>query len=225
MSIAESVNRVVIKEGAPIKKIHMMCHLTIAMYIVCISIISLSYINGFIIYDKSISAVAFTTTVHHLDRRRYREHIKLQTFDVATRHRQRIVPLLFMSSSSNDGSNKSEDNDNEELSMAIAKVRLEQSMKPAYLTSKPIKLNYKTSQRWIQKNWSPKSKKEFDDLVANGNLRTPYISKCPEEYYGERGEWISWDHYLLSNPDDDDDGDSSDSNNGKNCTNVMLKWQ
>ena len=195
-----------------------MCHLTIAMYIVCI--LSLSYINGFIIHDESIST--FTTTVHHLDRRRYHKHINFQTFDVATTQRQRR--LIFMSSSSNDGgSNKSEDsNDNEELSMAIAKVRLEQSMKPAYLTSKPIKLSYKTSQRWIQKNWSPKNKKEFDDLVANGNLRTPYISKCPEEYYGERGEWISWDHYLLSNPDDDD---ISDSNNGKTGTNVMLKWQ
>ena len=200
----------------------MMCHLTIAMYIVCI--LSLSYINGFIIYDKSISAAAFTTTVHHLDRRRYHKHNKLnQTFGVATTQRQR---LIFMSSSSNDDgktNNQIDDkDDNEELSMAIAKVRLEQSMKPAYLTKKPIKLSYKTSQRWIQKNWSPKSKKEFDDLVANGNLRTPYISKCPEEYYGERGEWISWDHYLLSNPDDDD---ISDSNNGKNGTNVMLKWQ
>ena len=33
--------------------------------------------------------------------------------------------------------------------------------------------------------------------MANGNLRTPYISKRPEEYYGRRGEWISWEHYLL----------------------------
>jgi len=197
------------------------------MYIVCI--LSLSYINGFIIHDESISAAAFTTTVHHLDRRQYHKHIKLhQTFDVAASKRQRIAPLLFMSSSSNDGgdiNNQINDkDDNEELSMAIAKVRLEQSMKPAYLTNKPIKLSYKTSQRWIQKNWSPKNKKEFDDLVANGNLRTPYISKCPEEYYGARGEWISWDHYLLSNPDDDDNDDISDSN-GKNGTNVMLKWQ
>jgi len=204
----------------------MMCHLTIAIYI--ISIISLPHISGFILHDKTISVAAFTATIHHLDRRQCHKHIKRhQTFDVATRQRQRIVPL-FMRSSSNDGgdiNNQINDKDNnEELSMAIAKVRLEQSMKPAYLTNKPIKLSYKTSQRWIQKNWSPKNKKEFDDLVANGNLRTPYISKCPEEYYGARGEWISWDHYLLSNPDDDDD-DISDSNNGKNGTNVMLKWQ
>jgi len=203
----------------------MMCHLTIAKYIVCI--LSLSYINGFIIHTKSISAAAFTTTIHHLDRRQCHKHINFQTIDVATTQRQRRP--IFMSSSSNDGGDANnqinDKDDNEELSMAIAKVRLEQSMKPAYLTNKPIKLSYKTSQRWIQKNWSPKNKREFDDLVANGNLRTPYISKCPEEYYGERGEWISWDHYLLSNPDDDDNDDSSDSNNGKNGTNVMLKWQ
>jgi len=56
-------------------------------------------------------------------------------------------------------------------------------------------------------------------LVENGNLRTPYISKRPEEYYGERGEWISWDHYLL--------GDCSESN-GKNGTATgggSNKWQ
>jgi len=34
------------------------------------------------------------------------------------------------------------------------------------------------------------------DMVANGNLRTPYIPKQPDVYYSEDGTWISWDHFL-----------------------------
>ncbi|KAL7447045.1 hypothetical protein ACHAXM_011577 [Skeletonema potamos] len=87
----------------------------------------------------------------------------------------------------------------DELSWRVAKARLEEANKKRFLKSKPVKLSYEQSQKWIQRNWAPTSKEEFYDLVANGNLRTPYISKRPEEYYGERGEWISWDHYLLGN--------------------------
>jgi hypothetical protein len=47
------------------------------------------------------------------------------------------------------------------------------------------------------------TKEEYDDLVANGNLRTPYIPKRPEEYYTSTGEWISWDHFLKGVFDDE----------------------
>jgi len=40
------------------------------------------------------------------------------------------------------------------------------------------------------------TEEEFNDLVANGNLRTPYIPKRPEEYYSAVGTWISWNHFL-----------------------------
>ena len=39
-----------------------------------------------------------------------------------------------------------------------------------------------------------------------------FISKRPEEYYGARGEWISWEDYLLG----------SSSNATADCN---LKWQ
>jgi hypothetical protein len=102
----------------------------------------------------------------------------------------------------NEDSKSSDTEENvviDELSWRVAKARLEEANKKRFLKSKPIKLSYEQSQKWIQRNWAPTSKEEFYDLVANGNLRTPYISKRPEEYYGERGEWISWDHYLLGN--------------------------
>jgi len=48
----------------------------------------------------------------------------------------------------------------------------------------------------VQANLGADTEEEFNDLVANGNLRTPYIPKMPEKYYTETKEWISWDHFL-----------------------------
>lgn len=110
----------------------------------------------------------------------------------------------------NDGvPESSESNENiviAELSWRFAKIRLEEANKKSFLTRKPIKLSYADSQKWIQRNFGVKTKEEFNDLVVNGNLRTPYISKRPEEYYGERGEWISWEDYLLGNCTDSREG-------------------
>lgn len=105
----------------------------------------------------------------------------------------------------------------DDISWRVAKVRLEEANTKRFLKRKPLKLPYEISRRWIQHNWAPKTKEEFNDLVANGDLRNVYISKRPEEYYGERGEWISWDHYLLG---------SLDSNNSTDDgRQEIMKWQ
>ena len=91
-----------------------------------------------------------------------------------------------------------------DLNIDEARKHLEKGYTKQFFSRKPLKLDYRTSRRWIQRNWNPKTKEEFYDLVANGNLRTPYISKQPEKYYGDRGEWISWDHYLLVTDEDDE---------------------
>jgi hypothetical protein len=86
----------------------------------------------------------------------------------------------------------------DELSWRVAKVRLEEANTKRFLNRKPLKMSYFQSRQFIQRNWGPiRTRKEFEDLVSNGDLKTPYISKRPEEYYGRRGEWISWEHYLL----------------------------
>ena len=54
--------------------------------------------------------------------------------------------------------------------------------------------------KWVQANLGVDTKEEFFDLVANGNLRTPYIPKEPEKYYTESGTWISWDNFLKEKP-------------------------
>ena len=35
-----------------------------------------------------------------------------------------------------------------------------------------------------------------------GEKRTPYITRDPEAYYSERGEWKGWGHYLGYISDD-----------------------
>lgn len=123
---------------------------------------------------------------------------------------------------------------NDDISWRIAKLQLEEANTRRFLKAKPIKLDYTTSSTWICKNYDISTKKEFMDLVANGQLRTPYISKDPETYYGVRGQWISWDHYLgvgmnkQSSNDVTDDDDkttlsSDDDDEGQEST--IAQWQ
>ena len=124
---------------------------------------------------------------------------------------------------------------NDDISWRVVKLQLEEANTRRFLKAKPIKLDYTTSSTWICKNYDISTKKEFMDLVANGQLRTPYISKDPETYYGVRGQWISWDHYLgvgmnkkssNNNMTDDDDKttlSSDDDDEGQEST--IAQWQ
>lgn len=87
----------------------------------------------------------------------------------------------------------------QEIAWRSTKVKLEEANTRRFqqtLRSKPWKLPYDDARIWVQKNLGVDTKEEFFDLVANGNLRTPYIPKEPEKYYSDNGTWISWDHFL-----------------------------
>jgi hypothetical protein len=85
----------------------------------------------------------------------------------------------------------------EEIQVDRWRHRLEEANVMDFLKRKPRKLPYEDARRWIQANLGPNTKEEFYDLVENGNLRTPYIPKRPEEYYSGTREWISWEHFLT----------------------------
>ena len=85
----------------------------------------------------------------------------------------------------------------ESIHVEKAREKLETANTQSFLKRKPRKLPYNDARRWVQGNLGCDSKEEFDDLVANGNLRTPYIPKNPESYYTSTREWISWDHFLT----------------------------
>jgi hypothetical protein len=85
----------------------------------------------------------------------------------------------------------------DELSWRAAKIRLEDAHTQSFLKRKPVKLRYCDARRWVQANLGATTKDEFKDMVANGNLRTPYIPKNPSVYYRQTGDWISWDDFLT----------------------------
>ena len=89
-----------------------------------------------------------------------------------------------------------------ELAWRTSKVRLEEEENKRFsrmLKSKPYKLPCQDAKIWVQRNLGASTQEEFEDLVLNGNLRTPYIPKDPQRYYTEiRGSpWLGWDDFLL----------------------------
>ena len=124
---------------------------------------------------------------------------------------------LSASSSSNEDKGDANDNNNDnsnnynnkdkdfrhalearvdEIQIAQTREQLEQAHTQSFLKRKPRKLPYEDARIWVQANLGADTKEEFMDLVANGNLRTPYIPKQPEQYYTETREWVSWEHFL-----------------------------
>ena len=85
----------------------------------------------------------------------------------------------------------------EEILVEQARTKLEENNTRSFLKRKPLKLSYEEARRWVQGNFGCNTKEEFEDLVENGNLRTPYIPKRPEEYYTRTRDWISWEHFLT----------------------------
>mmetsp|Transcript_8526 Transcript_8526/g.12251 ORF Transcript_8526/g.12251 Transcript_8526/m.12251 type:complete len:205 (-) Transcript_8526:130-744(-) len=150
-----------------------------------------------------------------------------------SRQHYRYHQPLFMTNNDNDN----DDNDtNEEtnnniritptrndtiplLSTRLTRARLEHHHTLQFLKRPPLKLPYTTSQKWIQHNYPHiRTREEFDQLVSDGDIKNVYISKRPEEYYGRRGEWISWEHYLCGE-------DLVGGSGSKNGTETLLKWQ
>jgi hypothetical protein len=86
-----------------------------------------------------------------------------------------------------------------ELSWRLDRSKLEEQEQNRFrkrIQSKPWKLPYNDARKWVQANLGIETEAEYNDLVANGNLRTPYIPKNPEKYYSEDGSWISWKDFL-----------------------------
>ena len=115
----------------------------------------------------------------------------------------RILQLSRAKKKDNHEEGDNNSNMLDEISWRTAKLKLEEADQRSFqqrLKRKPIKLPYLEARRWVQYNLGPDTREEFFDLVANGNLRTPYIPKQPDEYYTGTGDWISWDHFLTMDP-------------------------
>ena len=91
----------------------------------------------------------------------------------------------------------------DELAWRTHKVLLEEQNEKRFqkaLRSKPLKLSYQKAKKWVQANLGAETQEEFEDLVLNGNLRTPYVPKDPKRYYTDVGTWLGWEDFLLGKP-------------------------
>lgn len=84
----------------------------------------------------------------------------------------------------------------DQINVETTREQLEDAHTQSFLKRRPLKLRYHDARLWVQANLGCDTEEEFNDLVANGNLRTPYIPKSPKEYYTATREWISWEHFL-----------------------------
>lgn len=125
--------------------------------------------------------------------------------------RGQLLPLLSAQNSNDDdtaGSDSSSDDKDrrwqeklqqraEKIQVEKARDKLEKANTASFLKRRPRKLPYADARKWVQANLGCETADEFNDLVENGNLRTPYIPKRPKEYYTRTGDWISWEHFLT----------------------------
>jgi len=114
---------------------------------------------------------------------------------------QRMTSISLQMASDSDPA--SEDELSKEFEKRADPIRVENSRDQLesdytsrFMKSMPRKLPYNDARIWVQANLGVDTEEEFYDFVENGNLRTPYIPKQPEEYYTRTREWISWDHFL-----------------------------
>jgi hypothetical protein len=112
------------------------------------------------------------------------------------RHSSSSFWRLYDKEETNEGMMDQVHKRHEKIQVEKARVALEHDHTQSFLKRRPRKLPYENARRWVQANFGVDTQEEFDDLVANGNLRTPYIPKNPEAYYKETREWISWEHFL-----------------------------
>lgn len=84
-----------------------------------------------------------------------------------------------------------------DLNWRVQKLRLEEQHTKRFLKAKPRFLPFDECKKWVQawgKRWE--SQKDWEDWIAMGEKRNPYIPSQPDEYYGGLGEWTGWDDFL-----------------------------
>ena len=92
----------------------------------------------------------------------------------------------------------------EDLDWRLARMKLEEQRMQRILKSKPRFLPYEDCRKWVQA-WGGRWKTEQDwkDWINDGEKRNAYIPARPDEYYTRIGKWISWEHFLIGDEEDE----------------------
>lgn len=83
-----------------------------------------------------------------------------------------------------------------DLTWRVEKMRLEEQNTKRFLKAGPRFLPYEECRKWVQawNRWD--NEEDWKRWIDEGEKRNSYIPARPDEYYGNRNEWISWAHFL-----------------------------
>ena len=94
-----------------------------------------------------------------------------------------------------------------DLNWRVAKMRLEEANTRRFLTSGPRFLPFEECRKWVIAFNRWESEDEWRQWIEDGEKRNSYIPSSPDVYYGKRGLWKGWDHFL--GVEENDDGETS----------------
>lgn len=97
-----------------------------------------------------------------------------------------------------------------DLNWRVEKLRLEEANTRRFLKAGPRFLPYDECTKWVQAWNRWESEEEWKSWIDEGEKRNSYIPARPDEYYGNRGEWKGWDHFLGNVVEGEGDDDYSD---------------
>ena len=97
-----------------------------------------------------------------------------------------------------------------DLNWRVEKMRLEEANTRRFLKSGPRFLPFEECRKWVIafNRWD--TEEEWRHWIEDGEKRNSYIPSSPDVYYGKRGEWKGWDHFLgVVEENENDDGEAS----------------
>ena len=95
-----------------------------------------------------------------------------------------------------------DDADLSALSTAATRMQLERRFSRSVTRRKRVYLPYADAARWAR-GLGLSTEAEWNEWVGLGEGKNAYVPSRPADYYGGRGEWVSWAHYLVGGADAD----------------------
>ena len=95
-----------------------------------------------------------------------------------------------------------DDADLSALSTAATRMQLERRFSRSVTRRKRVYLPYADAARWAR-GLGLATEAEWEAWVGLGEGKNAYVPSRPADYYGGRGEWVSWAHYLVGGADAD----------------------
>jgi hypothetical protein len=98
-----------------------------------------------------------------------------------------------------------------DLTWRVEKLRLEEQNKRRFLRAGARFLPYDECRKWVQA-WGKsywQTQADWEKWISQGEKRNAYIPSRPDEYYTKSGDWISWEHFLITPPESSSSSSSS----------------